>query len=530
LPALSPPADGGATSEGTVTDRLLVPVLGLCLLVGTAGYLMVFTMLGQIGASLRASGTMIGWIVVATIIMGTVCAALFPALGAAIGQRRLMTAAMACLALGSVVSAAAPDAATLLAGRIIAAPGFAATALSVATVREHRSGRDLPRAMSGIAAFEGAAAGVGFALGGAVEQAAGGDWRSVFLAMAAICAITAALSAVTIPGGTVPGRAGPGSTGSGSTGPGSTGPGSTGEARRADVPGAMLLAAGLVAALLPITEGAAWGWTSPRVTGLFAGAAVVLTAWAVVELRSTDPLVRLGVLARPGVAGGIMLFFVTEATVSVINLTVPSFLEAPAAAGYGAAASVLGTGLAMLPFSLTITVAGFAAGRLAARVPARLIAAAGLACEAVALGLLTGFGHTAVQVVILVAVFGAGHGATIAAMFVILTRAVPAAAAGPASGLASAGSGISGAVLSAVTTALLTSRLVHAGTVTLPAAAGYGHAWLCGAAIAAIAAIAVVVAMAAGVMAYTARAPRTSGPAALGGPLYSARGPQRRRP
>jgi hypothetical protein len=85
--------------------------------------------------------------------------------------------------------------------------------------------------------------------------------------------------------------------------------------------------------------------------------------------------------------------------------------------------------------------------------------------------------------VVLVALFGAGHGATVAAMFAILTRAVPATSAGPASGLASAGSGISGAVLSAVTTALLTSRLVHAGSVMLPAAVAYSHAWLCGAAI-----------------------------------------------
>jgi hypothetical protein len=56
-----------------------VPALGLCLLVGTAAYLMVFTMLGQIATSLRASGTATGWIVIASIVTGTVSAALFPA-------------------------------------------------------------------------------------------------------------------------------------------------------------------------------------------------------------------------------------------------------------------------------------------------------------------------------------------------------------------------------------------------------------------------------------------------------------------
>jgi MFS family permease len=469
LPEPSPPADLGAGR-----DRLLVPAAGLCLLVGTAAYLMVFTMLGQISGSLKVSGPMLGWIVIATIITGTVSAALFPALGSVIGQRRLMVVTMGFLTVGSVLSAAAPDAALLLAGRIIAAPGFAAGSLSIAIVGEHRSGPSLPRSYGVIAAFAGAAAGVGFTLGGVVEEAARGDWRSVFIVMAAVSAITGALAAVTIPGGAV-------------------------SSRRADVPGALLLAGGLVAALLPITEGAAWGWTSWRVIGLFAGAVVLLTGWAVTELRLADPLVRLGVLAIPGVIAGTVLFFVTAATVGVINLTVPAFLEAPAAAGYGAAASVLDAGLDLLPFALAITVAGFVAGRLARRVSAPLLAVVTLGCEALALGLLAGFHHTAAQVVILLAVFGAGHGGTLAVEYVILTRPVPPAAAGAAVGFASAVAGVSGAVASAVTTALLASRLIHAGTTTLPAATGYDHTWLYGAAVAAAGA------MVAAAAAYAAR-------------------------
>jgi MFS family permease len=121
LHALSQPVDV-TVRQG----RPLVPVLGLCMLVGTAAYLMVFTMLGQIGASLHASGPLVNWMVTATIITGTVSAALFPAIGSVIGQRRLMTAALACLALGSLISA---------------------------IVREHRSGPSLPAAMGVIAAF-----------------------------------------------------------------------------------------------------------------------------------------------------------------------------------------------------------------------------------------------------------------------------------------------------------------------------------------------------------------------------------------
>jgi MFS family permease len=461
-------------------DRLLVPVAGLCLLVGTVAYLMVFTMLGQIAAALNVPAPLLGWMVIATIVTGTVSAALFPALGSVIGQRRLMAVAMGCLAAGSVVSATAPDAATLLIGRIIAAPGFAAGTLSIAIVGQHRSGPSLSRSFGVLAAFAGAS-GVGFTLGGAVEQAARGDWRAVFVVVAAVSAVTAVVAATTIPGGTP-------------------------ASRRSDVPGAVLLAAGLVALLLPITEGAAWGWTSWHVIGLFAGAVVLLTAWAVIELRLADPLVRLGVLALPGVIAGTVLFLVTEATVSVINLTVPPFLEAPAAAGYGDAASVLDAGLALLPATLAIMLAGFAAGRLARRVPLRVIASVTLGCETVALGLLAGFHPAALEVVILLAVFGVGHGGTIAVEYILLTERVPPAAAGESVGLAGAAAGISAAVATAVTSALLAARLVHTGTATLPAASGYDHAWLCAAAVAAVGAVAV----AAG--AYGARA-RTRQPA-----------------
>jgi MFS family permease len=500
LPALSPSASDASAGRAPTPrpgaarrDRLLVPVAGLCLLIGTAAYLMVFTMLGQIAAALNVSGTLLGWIVIATIITGTLSAALFPALGAVVGQRRLMLAAMGLLAAGSVISAIAPDGAVLLAGRIVAAPGFAASALSIAIVREQRSGPGLARSFGVIAAFAGVAAGVGFALGGAVEQAAPGDWRAVFAVMAAASAIVGLLAAAAIPARS-PGRAGAARRVDVATAAiPARSPGRADAprrvdvpdgARRVDVPGALLLAGGLVAALLPITQGASWGWSSWRVTGLLAVAVVLLAAWAATALRRPDPLVRLGVLALPGVADGTVLFVVTAATVGIVNLTVPPFLEAPPAAGYGGGASVLDAGLDLLPFALAITVSGYLAGRLARRVSPRLIAVVTLGCEAVALGLLAAPRPATATVVILIALFGIGHGGTLAVEYVLLTGAVPSPEAGGATGLAVAAGGISGAVASAVTTALLAATLVRAGPATLPAAADYGHGWLCGAAVA----------------------------------------------
>jgi MFS family permease len=493
--------DRAGTATG-MRDRYLVPVLGLCLLVATTAYLMVFTLLGQIGQSLHASAAALTWLTIAAVITGTVSSALLPALGSVVGQRRLMVGSLGCLAVGSVLSAIAPDAGVLIAGRVIASIGLAAAALSIAIVREHRGGPGLARALGGIAAFEGVAAATGFALGGAVEEAARSDWRAVFLAMAVLSAVAGLLAAVTIPGGQArptdasdrratdrPGPAVPTAAAPATEAPATEAPAVSATRRRIDLPGALLLAFGLAAALLPVTEGNAWGWTSPRVILLLAVAAGLLAAWAVTAVRSAHPVVRLSILTRPGVAAGLVLFLLTASTVAIINLTVPSFLEAPRAAGYGAGASVLGAGLDMLPFAATITIAGYLAGRLAQRVRPHAIAVCALCVEAVALGLLAGFHQGQGQVITLVAVFGAGHGALVAAEFIAITRTVRPADAGAATGLASALGGISGAVASAAIAAVLAGTVIRAGGQARPTAGGYAEAWLCGAAVAAVGAV-----------------------------------------
>ena len=410
-----------------------------------------------------------------------------------------MVGSLGCLAVGSVLSAIAPDPGVLIAGRVIASIGLAAAALSIAIVREHRGGPGLARALGGIAAFEGVAAATGFALGGAVEEAARSDWRAVFLAMAVLSAVAGLLAAITIPSGQArPADAGdrrdtdlPGPAVPTAVAPATEVPVAAVSAtrRRIDLPGALLLAFGLAAALLPVTEGNAWGWTSPRVILLLAVAAGLLAAWAITAVRSAHPVVRLSILTRPGVAAGLVLFLLTASTVAIINLTVPSFLEAPRAAGYGAGASVLKAGLDMLPFAGTITIAGYLTGRLAQRVRPQAVAVCALCVEALALGLLAGFHQGQGEVITLVAVFGAGHGALVTAEFIAITRTVRPADAGAASGLGSAVGGISGAVASAAIAAVLAGTVIRGGGQALPTAGGYAEAWLCGAAVAAVGAV-----------------------------------------
>jgi len=78
-----------------------------------------------------------------------------------------------------------------------------------------------------------------------------------------------------------------------------------------DVPGAVLVTAGLSMLVLGVTQGQQWGWGSARTIGVFVASAVLLLAFLGWEQRQRDPLVplsifRLQTLTAANVAGFVM--------------------------------------------------------------------------------------------------------------------------------------------------------------------------------------------------------------------------------
>ena len=83
--------------------------------------------------------------------------------------------------------------------------------------------------------------GVGFILGGLLQSH---PWNDAFWVLLAPTAVSLALIAAVVPGSS-PGQV----------------------LRRFDIPGAVLLMAGALGLLLPLSEGPTWGWTSARTIG-----------------------------------------------------------------------------------------------------------------------------------------------------------------------------------------------------------------------------------------------------------------------
>ena len=65
---------------------------------------------------------------------------------------------------------------------------------------------------------------------------------------------------------------------------------------RPDWLGGLLLAVGLLALLVGLTEGKEWGWTSPAIVGLFGGGLLVLWLWTRLERRVEHPMVDMAML------------------------------------------------------------------------------------------------------------------------------------------------------------------------------------------------------------------------------------------
>src|SRR4029453_14645762 len=159
---------------------------------------------------------------------------------------------------------------------------------------------------------------------------------------------------------------------------------------RVDWWGAVVLGAGLVLLLLPVSQGNAWGWGSPAVLGCLAGSVAVLTGWLLLQRRTAEPLVRPAMLADrrtivPNIAGlmtGIALF--ASFLVVLQYVQVP-----PEVAGSGFGAPLLDASVIyLLPGGLVGIVLAPLAGKVVSRVGALPTLLAGAVFGVAGFGLL----------------------------------------------------------------------------------------------------------------------------------------------
>jgi MFS family permease len=254
-----------------------------------------------------------------------------------------------------------------------------------------------------------------------------------------------------------------------------------------DLPGALLLSAGLVCGLVALTEGEHWGWTSARTLGLAAACVVLLAAWTLVELRVPEPMVDMRMMAeRPVLLTNVATLIAGYAMFSTFVL-VPIFVATPESAGYGFGATATQAGLFLLPSSIAMLFAGPLAGVLGRMFGSKWPLSIGMGLVAVTAAGLAAYHDEPWHIVVAMVGLGAGVSFSFAAMAALITESVRPTETGIATGMNTVMRTVGGVVGGQVGAALLTAYAVGASGVASEDA--YEIAFVLSAAAAAVACV-----------------------------------------
>ncbi len=312
-----------------------------------------------IARELRASLTVVQWTVSGYLLALGAGLAGTAFLARRFGTLPVYRASVVAFTAASALCALAPDAGVLVGARVVqglvAAP-LVPLAMSMLLGRDSRGARAISP-VAGIMLFLGPA--LGPTVGGALIGAAG--WRGIFLINVPLGAL-AAVAVRYVPAAMAPGRR----------------PGA-----RFDLPGLILLAAGLTALLLGASQGASAGWTAPATwVPLAAGAALTAgyVGWAG---RRDQPALDLSLARQPGPALSMALCALASVVTWAAVFLLPVFVQSVQGR------SALVAGLAMAPQGLITGLSTALAPRWLTGLTVRVTVLAGFAVLAVAtLGLL----------------------------------------------------------------------------------------------------------------------------------------------
>ena len=367
------------------------------------------TAVSAIADELTLSSTTLAWALNAYLLAVAAFVVLGGQLGDVLGRKRIFVVGMVLYTLAAIVVATSGTAFQLIGGRAL--QGMGAAILMPATMAILHDA--FPKEKQGLVlGIWGAVGGVAFAvgplIGGVFTDAI--SWRWVWWSNVPV-AIVALVLARPMLRGLAPGKKGV----------------------RFDVAGIGLLALGLFTAILALQQGARWGWGSASILGLFAVAAVTLTAFVLVELRTKQPLVHLRLLANRVFTGGNVGTFVNSVALIGLLYFFNLYAQSSVLLDY----SALLAGIALLPFGLGIFVASLVSGRLADRIGARLPVAVGIGLQGVGCFLLyrSDVSTTYSSLWLPTLVAGVGVGMTFSTPSAAGLQAVPPEECGEASGI-----------------------------------------------------------------------------------------------
>jgi EmrB/QacA subfamily drug resistance transporter len=391
-----------------VTERQRWTLLVVCLATGVLllNVSAPSVTLPAVGRDLGADLSVLQWVVSGYSLALAATLLTAGTLADLVGRRRMFLGGLAGFAAASVLCAVAPSALVLIAGR--AAQGLAGAVLlssSLALLAQDFTGTARAGALGIWAATVAAAFAVGPLEGGLLTESFG--WRAIFV-------LDAAVALACLPVGIRRLRE-------------SRDP----DAEGVDWWGTLTLSTGLFLGVFALTRGDVAGWGSGLILASGAGAALLLTAFVVVERRRREPMLDLGLFAIPTFTGASVVVLVMAASTFGPFLYLTLFLLD------GAGTSPTAVGLQLLPLSGAALVVSVLGGRFARLLPVRAALPAGQLLSAAGLLAIRGLEPSSPWTVMLpgLLVLGIGIGLANPAVTYAALGVVPATRSGMASGV-----------------------------------------------------------------------------------------------
>ncbi|MFJ8359597.1 MFS transporter [Streptomyces sp. NPDC093984] len=406
----------------------------------------------SIGRDLHAAQNALQWLVSAYLLGFAATLIVSGHLGDRFGRRRLFLLGTAGFGLASLGCGIAQSPGQLIAARAV--QGVMAAVLLPQVLGSFRTlfqGRERGAAFGMYGAVAGFASAIGLLLGGVLTDADlfGWGWRSVFLVNVPVAVATFATGLVLVP-----------STKERSAG-------------RPDVLGSLVLAAGLVAIVLPLVQGRVNGWPLWGWICLAAGIAAVV-GLGVLEARrrgaGTVPLLPVRAFRLPAFSVGFLVQLLFSLGMQGFFLIFALWLQG------GEGYTPMQAGVVTVAFSAGSFLTAPMADGLAVRF-GRLVLGAGAVLMAGGFGLVWAAAHGAPAthtgawpLVPGLVLAGAGLGLLVVPLVNVVLSAVPGDLAGAASGIFSTAQQFGGALGAAVVGTVFFEHVSHGPTRALTGA------------------------------------------------------------
>lgn len=461
---LTRPVTRASAIDPPLRANLLLAVLALAGTVFAMMQALVIPALPRIQASLGTNADGAAWISTAYLLSASILTPVIGRLGEVAGKKRMMLASLAIFAGGTLVCALAGNLGTLIAGRVIQGAAGGIYPLAFAIIRDRLPRERVPGGIGLVSSLLGIGGGLGLVLPGPIMARLSYQW--LFWLPLIVIAVALLLAARCIPaddaaaaGAAVPWRS------------------------------CLLMAAGLSAALIAVSESATWHWGSAKTLGLLAVGVAALVMWGRAEARSSSPLVDMSLMRLLGVWPANAAAMLIGMGMYASFLIIPELVQAPGRAGHGSGlgsgfgfgASVTQAGLFMFPTAAAQLLLGPASGLLQRRLSLRVQLISGqLSCAA-------GFAALAIwhdapwHVYAATSVLGIGFWLCLVALPNQVISAVPAARTGSATAVNTVVRNAGGALGSQLAAAIIVSSA--RGGAGAPTVSGYiGALILCAAA------------------------------------------------